>query len=425
MIEVLVPRENVNDEVVIILNLIVESGSEIKAGQAIMEIETSKTNIEVLAPEAGTIHFNVVEGEEVPVGEVLCQISNDETDGPKQQTDGNVVIDDNTDTELIRHISKSAADAVTKYGVDIATLQGQWISRRNVMAAAGVAVPDTPATLKRNVRPTIDDPIAVKPEGLPAHVVERLDLRKRSEIASLSVFGSGLRQSSIGISSPPLEKRLSQPIPLFADGIIDLVVYEASRLFRQFPLLNSFYSGENSISLYEDVHAGVSFDNNRNLKVLRIENSDRLKLSEIQRAINGLLAKFEAEENLSTELKPATFTVTDLAHTSADFVYPLLNGYQSLIIGIVRKASNNKYQLIASFDHRVSEGLYVTRFLDALIQNVSSHFIDSVSDAAHKRCYFCQKSMQEERSLGNRGFINITIESGEQVEICRNCFDGW
>ena len=425
MIEVLVPRENVNDEVVIILNLIVESGSEIKAGQAIMEIETSKTNIEVIAPETGTIYFNVAEGEEVPVGEVLCRITNDETDGLKQQTDDNVVTDDDTGTNLVRHISKSAADAATKYGVDLTTLQGQWISIRDVMSAADAPIPDTPAISKRKVLPPIDDSIVVKPDGLPAHVTENLDLRKRAEIASLSVFGSGLRQSSIGISSPPLTKRLSQPIPLFNDGIADLVVYEASRLLKQFPLLNSFYSNNNSVSLYEEVHAGVSFDNNRNLKVLRIENSDRLKLSEIQLAINGLLAKYEAEENLSTELKPATFTITDLAHTSADFVYPLLNGYQSLIIGIVRKASTNKYQLIASFDHRVSEGLYVTRFLDALIQNVSSHFVDSASGTEDMHCYFCQKSMKEERSLGNRGFINITIESGEQVEICRNCFDGW
>ncbi len=423
MIEVLVPRENVNDEVVIIQKLIIESGSEIKAGQLIMEIETSKTTIEVLAPEAGTIHFNVLEGEEVPVGEVLCQIFNDNADDLKQQNH-DVTVDDN-DTELVRYISKSASDAATKYGVDIAALPSQWISLRNVMTAAGVPVPAAPAIPNQNALPITGDIDAEKLDGLPTHVAQPLDLRKRAEIANLSVLGSGLRQSSIGISSPPLNKRLSQPIPLFAEGIADLVVYEASRLLKEFPLLNGFYSGNNSFSLYEEVHAGVSFDNNCNLKVLRIENSDRLELGVIQRTINGFLAKFEADENLSAELKPATFTVTDLAHTSADFMYPLLNGYQSLIIGIVRKDSNNKYQLIASFDHRVTEGLYVTRFLDILIRNISSHFSDSASGVASRRCYFCQKSMQEERSLGNRGFINITIESGEQVEICRNCFDGW
>ena len=99
-------------------------------------------------------------------------------------------------------------------------------------------------------------------------------------------------------------------------------MYEASKILKAFSSLNGFYLGDNSVALYEEIHAGVSFDNNRNLKVLRVENSDRLNLSETQLAINGLLAKFEAEENLSAELKPATFTVTDLTHTSADIVYP-------------------------------------------------------------------------------------------------------
>ncbi|MGI9227152.1 MAG: biotin/lipoyl-containing protein, partial [Gammaproteobacteria bacterium] len=275
MIEVLVPRENVNDDVVIILNLMVESGTEVKVDQPIMEIETSKTNIEISAPETGTIHFNVAEGEEVPVGDVLCQISNDESDGPKIKSDDKLITDD-ADTELVRHISKSAATAASKYGVDIAAIQGSWIGVRDVMAAAGKPIPDNPAISKRNVQQISAASATDKPDGLPKHTTEKLDLRKRSEIANLSVFGSELRQSSIGMTSPLLKQRLAKPIPLFVDGISDLVVYEASRLLKQFPLLNSFYASNNSISLYEEVHAGISFDNNRNLKVLRIENTDRL-----------------------------------------------------------------------------------------------------------------------------------------------------
>jgi len=425
MTEILVPRENVNDEVVIIQKLIITSGDEVEVGQAIMEIETSKTAIEICAPEAGTIHFDVVEGDEIPVGDVLCRISNDESDLVDQQKSRQNQVVDDADRELPKHISKDAEDVAKQHGINIASLSGQWISRRSVMAAAGLSTEAKPARAKRNVLPAADDSIVDIPDGLPAYKSEHLDLRKRAEITNLSVLGSGLRQSTIGNSSLPLKKRSSQAIPLFSDSIADMVVYEASKLLRQYPLLNGFYSGNNTVSLYEEVHAGVSFDNDRNLKVLRIENSNQLKLNEIQLAINSLLAKYEAEENLSAELRPATFTVTDLSHTAADFVYPLLSGYQSLIIGIVKKDSNNRYQLFASFDHRVCEGLYVAKFLDALIRNISSHFIDSSSSVENIRCYFCQKPMQEERTLGNRGFINITIDSGEQVEICRNCFDGW
>ena len=424
MIEILVPRENVNDEVVIIQKLIIMSGDEVEAGQVIMEIETSKTAIEICAPEAGKVYFNVVEGDEIPVGDVLYRIFNDESDLEDQQKGLQNQADKDADRGLVKHISKDAEEVAKQYGVDIESLTGQWISRHSVIKAAGLSMEAGPGRAKQNVLPIADNTITDLPDELPAYKSEHLNLRKRAEIINLSVLGSGLRQSTIGNTSLPLKKRSSQPIPLFEDGIADLVVYEASKLLKQFQLLNGFYSGNNTVSLYEEVHAGVSFDNDRNLKVLRIENSDQLKLNEIQHAINGLLAKYEAEENLSAELRPATFTITDLSHTAADFVYPLLNGYQSLIIGIVKKDAN-RFQLFVSFDHRVCEGLYVAKFLDVLIRNISSHFVDSASSVENIRCYFCQKSMQEERMLGNRGFINITIDSGEQVEICRNCFDGW
>ena len=424
MIVVPVPRQNVNDDVVIVNRFIVENEAQVESGQPIVEIETSKTVIEVEAPGAGIVHFHVAEGDEVPIGASLCHIASDDADESQEPVEllkGDRI---DTPTESVRLISKAARATAAELGIDVSDLPGGWISSHAVRAMVDDRSPvKAPTEVERTVGVKSQPPV-IEDSGLPDYDVERLSLRKRSEIGSLSALGAGVRQSTIGISTPRLGSRLREPIPLFADGILDLIVYEASKLMAEFPFLNGFYSGNDEVALYKQVHAGVSFDNDRNLKVLRVEEADQLTLSDVQLAINALLVKYEGDEDLSEELQGATYTVTDLSHMGADFVFPLLNGYQALIIGVVKRSAR-QYRLIASFDHRVAEGLYVSQFLDKLSRNVASHFRDAAVETEDLSCYFCERPMTEERAMGNKGLINITTGDGQRVLVCRNCFEGF
>ena len=84
----------------------------------------------------------------------------------------------------------------------------------------------------------------------------------------------------------------------------------------------------------------------------------------------------------------------------------------------------SQYSIFASFDHLVSEGLNVTKFLSELKGRVESHFYDS-SAGFNLYCDGCEKTISEEISLGNRGFINITLFDGSTGCFCRNCYEGW
>ncbi len=53
MIEVHVPRESVNDDSVIVQRVLLDKGTVIRAGDAVVEIETSKTTMEITAPVGG------------------------------------------------------------------------------------------------------------------------------------------------------------------------------------------------------------------------------------------------------------------------------------------------------------------------------------------------------------------------------------
>ena len=55
MIDVMAPRQSVNDESVIVVKVWVKSGDVVEEGQAIVEVETSKVNIEVASPADGVL----------------------------------------------------------------------------------------------------------------------------------------------------------------------------------------------------------------------------------------------------------------------------------------------------------------------------------------------------------------------------------
>ena len=85
MIEVLVPRENVNDTSVIILEINFISGSKVKKGDVVVSIETSKTNIEVEAPDNGVVTHQLRKGAEIGVGTLLFSIFEEKDPKSKAQ----------------------------------------------------------------------------------------------------------------------------------------------------------------------------------------------------------------------------------------------------------------------------------------------------------------------------------------------------
>lgn len=75
MVELRVPREDVNDDAVTVARWLAAAGQAVAAGQPLCELETTKTIFEVAAPEAGYLHPAAAEGAELPVGALLARIT--------------------------------------------------------------------------------------------------------------------------------------------------------------------------------------------------------------------------------------------------------------------------------------------------------------------------------------------------------------
>ncbi len=389
-----------------------------------LEVETSKTTIEVTSPAAGVIALRVSAGDEVEVGALLFEVDDGSADamtpagaGLSRTADESQA--DNQTAATGARFSKAALKALRERGLSESVFDGgAWVTAEQVAVAhrerSGVA----PA-----VRTVAAAPVpAEAPHTGAAYVVQTTGKRKRAEIDNLSLANRHGTTSCIGISIDLPGPRVVAPPSLFEETIADLVVFEAAKLFAAYPDLNGFYLDGKTSAHYQTVNFGLSFDNGANLKVLAVENAQALPLSAIQERYVELLELYESERPLAASLlTSATVTLSDLSHTDAAFMLPLVNGRQSLILGLIRRDALN-YQVYASFDHRLSEGRAVSLFLRELKERVVSYHVP-----AHPRlsCYACDKSMEQERAAGYRGFVKIVTPDGHERLLCNVCFSGW
>jgi pyruvate/2-oxoglutarate dehydrogenase complex dihydrolipoamide acyltransferase (E2) component len=401
---VVVERDSVNDDSVVLTKLLCTDGALVTKGQAVLEIETSKSATEIVAPDEGRLVLHAKVGDELPIGQVMFEIVSAAVSAVA------------ADPGAVPRTAPVCADAAVLSFAARRAAQARGISPDQLPQNAWVISSDIDALTGVQSQSVAGLP------GLPGRS-EGLSKRKQTEIHKLLAGNAHGLTSTIGASLEVTGNRLIRPAPIFRDSVADLVVFEGARLLRRYPRLNGCWVSDKQIELYQDVNFGVSFDSGDNLKVLAIRRADTLSLSAVQQEYVRLLELYESGERIDTDLlTDATVTLSDLSNTGVSSMYPLLNGHQSLIVGVTRPHANH-YEFFASFDHRVSEGLMVAQFLTDLQQRIASHFREAGS--AGLACSACSKPMAEELRLGGRGLLNVTLANGSSGLLCRNCFSGY
>ena len=71
---IVVPRENVNDETVMLIAWLVSDGDRVEPGRSLAQVETSKAVLEIEASVAGFLRRTSCEGEEIAVGGLIGHI---------------------------------------------------------------------------------------------------------------------------------------------------------------------------------------------------------------------------------------------------------------------------------------------------------------------------------------------------------------
>ena len=426
---VIVPKENVNDEEVVVQSIHFKSKDKVKKGDHVIELETSKTAIEIESPCDGFVDIKVSEGDEISVGSVLFEVL-ESLDEPKQNKN-NIATNNKSatnDSESKNYIfTKDAKNKIDEIGLKDYSFDKKMVTLDDVLNfISNDKVEDLNENKFSDQKSIIKTPIvneSIQPSPNIGFELKKHTLRKRSEIKNLSSNGNASTQSIVGITINTLPNR-SYKVPfIFKDSIADLVTYEGSKLLKKYTQLNSFYINEKEYGEYNHVNAGFSFDNDSNLKVFSIKEADKLSLDEIQDEVVRLLELYESNGTIDEEtLTSSTFTISDLSNTEASFMMPLVSKNQSSIIGITKVG--NLFNIYIGFDHKVTSGLYVSKYLKELKENIESHFY-SENSINYLFCSKCEMSAHEAKSLNNKGFIKMVGFDGSELNICENCFHGY
>ena len=372
--KVFVDRDTINDDVVLVMEIHHTQNSIVKKDDVVVTIETSKTAIEMPSPCDGILSIDINVGDEIEVGDLLFEVLNEEESKNRNNNHKKVAQDEEKKSSSDYIFSKEAEKKIKELGLKDLKFSKKFVNIEDVIAL----VEGQDSSESRNLRDKkeIENELIKDTEINPniPYNRETTSLRKRSEIAALASSGNYSTQSVIAIEINANTPRSSATPYLFRNTISDLVIYEASKLLSSFKELNAFFISKRELGIYDDINFGVSFDSGRNLKVLSVLRSDKKALHEIQNNIIELLDLYESGETISEDiLTSSTITISDLTNTNASYMQPLVSAGQSSIIGLVKK-SDFLFEVFIGFDHKVIEGMYATKFLEKLKENIESHF---------------------------------------------------
>lgn len=247
-----------------------------------------------------------------------------------------------------------------------------------------------------------------------------------AKATEISVLGQGSGNSLLAtlmLEIGPVPRTATTP-GFFQDKIIDLVVFEASRLLagKKFRKLNARFT-DGRIVPHDGVVTGISFDEEGRLTVYALRDADKLSLPDTQdRIIEGLM-RYVGRRLTIEEVATATFTITDTTSAELSSSVPLLPRDQCIILSITRDGAES-FTMSISYDHRVTEGLTVARFAGELAQRIRSYAAPAATE--QPACAFCRRTAATEISeFRRRGLLRIVDATGAETWCCATCWENW
>lgn len=365
-----------------------QEGEPVQTGEALVELETDKVNLEVAAQQAGVLRsIKHREGEDVKVGEVLGLIE-EAPDGADGQAAAQPA---ETTTEAAQAAPAKAEERATPMAKRLAQERGLDLA----------SVPHDERVMKKDVERYLDEQKgktetepAVKPKAKveasqPAPTRDQAGRetrarmsRRRRTIAQRLVEA----QHSAAMLTTFNEIDMSRVMELrqrrqesfqqrhnIKLGFMSFFVKAAVGALKQFPQVNAEIDGEEVVlKHYYDIGMAIGAEEGLVVPVMR--NADRLTFAEIEQTINDYVKKSQAGTLSLEELRGGTFSITNGGIFGSLLSTPILNPPQVGILGL-HKIEKRPIALddqvvirpmmyvALSYDHRIVDGREAVQFL--------------------------------------------------------------
>ncbi|WP_414663740.1 2-oxo acid dehydrogenase subunit E2 [Horticoccus sp. 23ND18S-11] len=456
-----IPHEQVNDQSVLLVEWLVADGNEVKVGQPVAVIETSKSTAEVEAPAAGFLRHGATAGKELPVGAVFCHVTSardeiisessisppasesivtpmaeqDRASAPAGDVRAALPSAD-VEAELFQPVfSEKAKILIKQQGLSLDRFARiRFVREADVLAVVSGKVPmPRPATNSPGPNNVAPMQAAGKAAPVPAAGValrsEDLSRAKRVEIRYLQTGAENTLPSVVTVpySTAGLKKAAEQ-LAAGGGGGTAVIIYELARLLRKYPVFNAYY-GNGQVHYYDQVNIGLAVDGGLGLKVPVIFDADKKGLPEIADAISELLLDYVNDSLPVARLAGGTFTITDLSSEGVTAFHPLINQGQSAILGVGAEmpgapTADGQANLIMAFDHQLAEGRSAARMLGELRDRLKSYQdAGSSQTRAEQSCGRCERLLHDLQQA-RIPVVEEVRGDGSRRLICRSCILG-
>ena len=405
-----------------ILEWYVVKGQVIKAGQALVNMETDKIVTDIPSPKAGTIlaiHGNV--GETIRVGSPLVEIESEGISDEKPpvaqskepakvepiEEEGAAVVgtmelagsnanlpaseENSTETKSEEKFAKKAlatplARAMAReFKIDINNVTGTGTSGRVTKDDIQNFNPTnkTVDITERNESITPSSSLEIntfEPLSQIRKSIAKNMLNSKQNTAHMTLFEEVEISELMSIREKFKQKFSDKNTKLTYLPFIIKATVQALKQHRQ---LNSQIDLENDRMIYKNrYNIGIAVDTTEGLVVPVIKDADRLSILQIAQKIAEFSEKARDRKLTMDDMKDGTFTLTNYGSIGGIFATPVINYPQSGILGIgriVKKPIVNDDQILIgnvlplslSVDHRLVDGGDASRFINRIMEYLS------------------------------------------------------
>jgi 2-oxoglutarate dehydrogenase E2 component (dihydrolipoamide succinyltransferase) len=360
-------------------------GDSVNRDDLIVDIETDKVVLEVVAPATGTLSEVLkAEGDIILSNEVIARIEEGEAASTAaapaaKQEEADVQVADS----LVNPAAKKLAD---ERNIDLSqvtgTGKGGRITKEDVVnftpAAAPAAASATPAAAPVEEAMPAGERVErrVAMTRMRTRIAERL-LDVTQTTASLTTFNEVDMSALMGLRKQ-YQDEFTKTHNGTRLGFMGFFVKAAVEALKRFPLVNASIDG-NDIVYHGFQDIGVAVSTDRGLVVPVLRNAENMSIATVENSIGDYAGKAREGKLSIEEMTGGTFTITNGGVYGSLLSTPIINPPQTAILGMhtIQQrpvAVNGQVEirpmmyLALSYDHRLIDGKEAVQFLVAIKQ---------------------------------------------------------
>jgi 2-oxoglutarate dehydrogenase E2 component (dihydrolipoamide succinyltransferase) len=360
-----------------------KAGDSVVAGDALVELETEKIDLEVSADRAGVLgEIKHQEGADVKVGEVLAVLNEaaagdaatakvpDVPKGPEVPKVQEPQATEKKATPTAKNVAK-AHDV----SIESVASAGARVTKQDVLkAAAPASAPTAPEAPKAPLAPKA--PAGERSESRERMTKRRATIARRlveaQQTAAMLTTFNEVDMSALMALRERRKEAFTKKHGVGV-GIASFFVQAAIGALKAFPQINAEIQGDEIVTKhYYDIGMAVGAEGGLVVPVLR--DADRMGFAGIELAIRDFAARAKNGSLTLEDLKGGTFTITNGGVFGSLMSTPILNPPQVGILGLHKIADRAvpvngqvvirpMMYLALSYDHRLVDGREAVQFL--------------------------------------------------------------